>query len=288
MYMRQKGLSDDKAARMLAALRDGKILRHFSVRPARLEAYFAAHPEYANEARPLIATNAKAAQFQKGVHREKTHCKYGHPLFGPTVYIRRNGKRQCLLCAKRRDSAPPPPSAEQLHQVTAALNAGKPLRLICSGKVGPNRAVRPIVSHIKLIAYRRQNPEFERFVQSAISNNNSKAQLRRYNLERARTDEIRAENNDYHKIRAMVPANFPHDVRDDIVQSIFMALLEGSLRRDQVKERVRTFVAEHNREARKHGTGKFGQKSYDAPIKAGSSLTLADVTTRVIWDEVPM
>jgi hypothetical protein len=39
------GLSDEKAARMMVALREGRTLRKFSVKAPRLEAYFKAHPE---------------------------------------------------------------------------------------------------------------------------------------------------------------------------------------------------------------------------------------------------
>jgi hypothetical protein len=79
-------LSNEKAVRMMVALRNGETLRQFSVHSLRLKAYFEAHPQYAQEARPLIEANAKAALLRKGVHRGKTHCKYGHPWFGKTVY----------------------------------------------------------------------------------------------------------------------------------------------------------------------------------------------------------
>ena len=55
------------------------------------------------------------------------------------------------------------------------------------------------------------------------------------------------------------------------MQFIFMALLEGSLRRDEVKARIGQFVKEHNREANKHDTGKYGLISLDAPIFADGS-----------------
>ncbi len=58
-------LSDEKAARMMVALREGRTRRTFRVTPARL-AYFKAHPEYALEALPLMEANAKAAFLKKG------------------------------------------------------------------------------------------------------------------------------------------------------------------------------------------------------------------------------
>lgn len=47
MLATPKGLSDEKAARMMVALREGRTLKKFGVKAPRLESYFAAHPEYA-------------------------------------------------------------------------------------------------------------------------------------------------------------------------------------------------------------------------------------------------
>jgi hypothetical protein len=55
-----KGLSDEKAGRVMTALRAGETPRKFAVKPCRFEAYLQAHPEYAVEARPLIEANAVA------------------------------------------------------------------------------------------------------------------------------------------------------------------------------------------------------------------------------------
>ena len=244
-----KGLSDEKAARMMVALRNRETLRQFSVRAYRLKAYFETHPDYAREAMP----NAKAALLRKGAWR---------------------------------DSAPPPPSAEQLKQVTAALNVGKPLRLICAGMIGRKRGATPIVSFIKLNAYRRQNPVFDRFVLSATARNNSKGQLQRWHPQRVRIDAIRAENNDYHKILSMLPTGLPGDVRDDIVQSLMLALIAGSLQRDQVGARVRQFVAGHNcLFPTKYA--KFGNSplvSLDEVLFDNGSMTRGDTVTRGLWD----
>ncbi|WP_156437901.1 hypothetical protein [Bradyrhizobium valentinum] len=275
---------------MMVALRNGETLRKFAVRSHRLKAYFDANPGYAEEAKPLIEANAIAALLRKGARRDNTHCKYGHPLFGRTVYIRRNGKRQCLICAKRRDGAPPPPSAEQLKQVTAALNAGKPLRLICAGMIGPKRRATPIVSYIKLNAYRRQNPAFNQFVLSATVSNNSRGQQRRHNPEAFRVQVVRTEANDFYKILSLVPAGLPADARDDIAQSIMLALLEGVIQRDQVRTRVRHFVAEHNR-VFPTKFAKFGDSqllSLDEVMFEDGSATRGDTVSRGLWDSSPV
>jgi hypothetical protein len=58
------GLTDEKAARMMAALRVGQTLRIFGVKAPPLDAYFKTHPEYAREALPLIKTNREAPASQ--------------------------------------------------------------------------------------------------------------------------------------------------------------------------------------------------------------------------------
>ena len=91
-----------KAMRIIAGFRAGKTLRECGEKPSRFDAYCAAHLKFAREAVPLFEASAKAALLRKGARRDNTHCKYGHPLFGKTVYIRRNGKRQGLICEAPR------------------------------------------------------------------------------------------------------------------------------------------------------------------------------------------
>jgi hypothetical protein len=285
MLATPKGLSDEKAARMMVALREGRTLRLFGVTAPRLEAYFAAHPDYAREARPLSEANAEAARLRKGARlRNLTHCIYGHPFSGANVSIGPTGRRKCLTCEKRRDLAPRPPTQAQIEMVTAALNAGKTLSLICHGFDG-NNAPRPyIVSFRRLNLYRRLNPEFDRFVVSSTAQNNSRGQQRRWRPNTARVEIARAQNSDFYKIREMLPANFPD--RDDVVSNIFEALLNGSLQRDQVTNRVREFVAMHNREF-STAYPKFGGKllySLDAPIFEDGTTTRGDTVSCGFWD----
>jgi hypothetical protein len=107
------GLSDEKAARIMLGLRGGKTLRLLWVKAPRLEVYFSSHPEYAQEARPLIAANMKAARRRKGARlRDKTQffCLKGlHPMIGDNVRIdpSRPGRRACLACRKAAAVNPP-------------------------------------------------------------------------------------------------------------------------------------------------------------------------------------
>jgi hypothetical protein len=82
----------------------------------------------------------------------------------------------------------------------------------------------------------------------------------------------------------MLPASFPD--RDDVVSDIFEALLNASLQRDQVKGRVREYVAIHNRSF-STAYPKFGGqllRSLDAPLFVEGTGTLGDRITRGLWE----
>ncbi|GEC15188.1 hypothetical protein [Nitrobacter winogradskyi] len=68
------------------------------------------------------ATAASAAK-----KRARTHCKRGHPLFGPNVYVRTNGGRACKMCAtlSHRKTDANMPKQEKIVQVLAALREGR-------------------------------------------------------------------------------------------------------------------------------------------------------------------
>jgi hypothetical protein len=282
-----KGLSDEKAARIMTALRAGETPRKFAVKAWRLEAYLQAHPEYAAEARPLIETNAVAAQLRKGAKkRALPSCKYGHPLSGANLYLRSNSTRRCLTCQHRRERHGKPANDIQIKHVTAALNAGKTITEICWGRVPGKPTLKRLVGFRNLRAYRELNPKFDDFVLSATVRSNSKAQQRRHDPGRARIATRRDEANDFYKITDMVPAGFPSHVRDDIAQSIMLALLEGSLQRDQVRDRVQQFVGEHNR-LFPTKYAKFGDSplvSLDEVMFDGGTATRGDTVSRGLWD----
>jgi hypothetical protein len=224
----------------------------------------------------------------RGFHNKiKTHCTHGHPLSGENLYLPPGRwQRQCWTCIKRRDKAPPPPTQEQIRQVTAALNRGKTIGEICWGKVSGQKVGKAILTFRKLKLHRELNPDFDRFVVSAMADHNSKGQLRRFNPNRARAQIIRAETNDFYKIVKMVPVYLPSDVRDDIAQSILVAMLEGALQRDQVRARVQQFVASHNRMfPTKYA--KFGDSplvSLDEVLYEDGTTTRGDTITRGFWD----
>ncbi|WP_194483448.1 hypothetical protein [Bradyrhizobium sp. CCBAU 21365] len=241
--------------------------------------YCAAHPEWAERATALAEQNAQAANKRKGAsQRERTHCIYGHSLHDARVHTRWSTgytTRQCRTCERIRVKGARPMEPDKLLLVCQALQQKKSLAEITGRPLRGKK--RPMISNTeRLYCHRRFDPEFDRFVREMIAGSLSRSQILRWSMERARklTDQRREEANDFETIRAMLPTYLPG--RDDIAQNIFVALLEGSLRQDQIKERVREFVAAYDREARKNGTVKFGLRSLDAPLFSDGSATLLD------------
>jgi hypothetical protein len=288
------GMAPAMVDEFMARLRAGSTVRKLTcgmrlfgpglVTAGRFKKHCELHPEWAAEAWRISKENTRRGRRER--FTSLTHCKHGHPFSGENLYVTPGGKRKCLACCDRRNLAPRPPSSEQLKQVTAALNAGKPLRFICAGFVGAKRSAPRIVSFRKLLFYRRQNPEFDRFIVSMTAGNRSKAQALRWNPQKARLDAVRSEANDFRQILGMIPTGLPPDKRDDIAQSILLALLEGSLRRDQVKSRVRQFVADHNRMFPTR-YAKFGDSplvSLDEVLFDSGTETRGDYVSRGLWD----
>jgi hypothetical protein len=272
-----KGLSDEKAARMVVALREGRTLRTFGVRTPRLDAYFKAHPEYAQEATPLIEANAKAAQQRKGVNRNLTHCKYGHSLADAYVSRQQGGyvKRDCRTCWAIRQKRPGVMRPEVAKQVEALLRKGMPISTFT--KAGTKTY---LVQHKTFTRFRLENPHVDQLFMTNVKVANSRGQR----LRRLRNEGIREQNNDYYKIREMIPESNPH--RGDIVARIFEDMLSGKLDRENVRTRVKEYVVEYNRMFPTN-FAKFGDSklvSLDEVLFDDGTMTRGDTVTWGLWD----
>jgi hypothetical protein len=285
------GMSPALADEFMQKVKSGKTIRMLTsgtkeygpaiVTRERFKTHCELNPEWAQEVRAL---SDKIGRSRKGERlRNLTHCVYGHPFSGANLSFRPNGKRDCLTCVRRRALTPPPPTQKQIEQVTAALNMGKTLSLICQGVPG-DQSVKPIVSFSKLGLYRKQNPVFDKFVISATAHNNSKGQLKRHHPEQVRLQIVRSQNDDFHKILAILPQRLAN--RDEIAASIFLALTSGTLQRDQVKLRLPEFIAATNRMFPTM-FAKFGDSplvSLDEQLFEDGATTTGDTISRGLWD----
>jgi hypothetical protein len=180
-----KGLSDEKAARILAGLQGGKTPRLLWITPERLKAYCGDHPEYGREALPLIEKNAAAALLRKGARlRNRTHCRYGHPLSGENLFVAPEGWRRCRICTDKSHAENRKVSEQQARNVVEALQEGKTIADITAGGKPTY-----LINNRALLLFRRKNPKFDRVV-VRLSTANAKihfvdAMARRAQLHRA-------------------------------------------------------------------------------------------------------
>lgn len=148
--------------------------------------------------------------------------------------------------------------------MTAALNAGKTITEICWGRIPGKPTVKRLVGFRNLRAYRELNPKFDEFVLVAAARSNSRAQQRRHHPGTSRIATLRDEANDFYMILGMVPVGLPSHIRDDIAQSIMLALLEGSLQRpgavshSTVRQRSQSNVSDDVRQVRRRPVAVFG------------------------------
>jgi hypothetical protein len=161
-----------------------------------------------------------------------------------------------------------------LQKVTAQIIAGSSINNFT--KSGPNY----LVKFSTFARCRRENPEFDRLVTEAISDRVYRAAP----AVAAGTFRYEWNPGDLQAISAMLPNQFPG--KDDVVQSIFLALVEGRLDRCQVERHLRRFVREYNRQ---HPTryAKFGNSrllSLDEVIYDDGTATRGDTVSCGLWD----
>jgi hypothetical protein len=243
---------------------------------SRFKKHCELHPEWGAEAWRISKVNGN---FGKGSNRNKTHCKFGHPF---SVYQRLNFDkgsviRKCNMCHFLRHKEGGRVKPEVLIRVRAAIERGATISsLTAAGR--PTR----LLAHHALKRARREDPEFDRFVFEKTKDNIRRGQLLRW--QRVKTAAVREEENDYYKIRAMLPASLPD--RDDIVSMIFEDLLTGALKREDVRSRIRGYISAHSQTfATKYR--KFGDSpllSLDEAQFDDGSGTRGDNVSRGLWD----
>ncbi|SFH82215.1 hypothetical protein [Bradyrhizobium sp. cf659] len=300
------GMPADLADEFMKRLTEGSTLRKLTsgskgcapalVTPQRFKKHCELHPEWAVEAMRLAKANAKAADRLKSVNsfwRKRTQelCLKGlHPMVGDNLRIDPStGRRACLACRKIAAKNPPPMKPAMIALVKRELDRGISLSQMTFGRPTGGGAVNPslkIVDPAVFYHQRRIDPEFDRYIVERIANNSSRGQRIRYARARARVQsaERREEANDYEKILALFPISFPG--REDAAQDVFVALFDKSLRREDVRARVKQFIAGHNRMFPTN-FAKFGDSplvSLDEALFEDGSGTRGENVSRGLWD----
>ncbi|TFV75309.1 hypothetical protein E4K64_16535 [Bradyrhizobium frederickii] len=243
---------------------------------SRFKKHCELHPEWAAEAWRISKING---DFGKGHNRIKTHCKFGHPF---ATYQRLNFDkgsviRKCNMCHFLRYKEGGRVKPEIMVKVKAELERGATISsLTASGK--PTR----LLAHHAFKRARRENPEIDILAAKVIEGSRSRALRTRWT--RVHNEIRREQNNDYYMIRALLPVSFPD--KDDVVGAIFEDLLTGALKRENVRARVKSYVAAHNK-LFPTKYAKFGESpllSLDEAIFEDGTSTRGDNVSRGLWD----
>ena len=278
--MAAQGFSDERATRFMIALRGGATRSRFGANPKSLEIYFAAHPDCAREALPLLEANAKAARLRKGSHkRSRTHCGRGHEfaVHGLSYKNHVNGRRYryCKLCNLMHSQKGNKLPNEVVEKIKTLVRDGSSLSSFT--KPGPGYLARFI--SVKLL--RSQDAEFDRLVRLN--------RLARHNLERkiittnirmpTLTGRIAAPPDEtFSAVDAAVSRRLPHHIRDDVMGRLILDIFEGRVDVSQVAK----YAQAYTRQA--YNQMNYGPLSLDAQLFADGSTTRGDRVTRGLWD----
>jgi hypothetical protein len=165
-----------------------------------------------------------------------------------------------------------------LQKVTARITAGSSISSLTKASSADY-----LVKFSTLARCRRENSEFGRLVTDATKDSNSRAQLRRWRI--IKSAAVRDQNNEYYKIRAMLPANYPD--KDAVISFIIEDLLTGVLKREDVPARLKLYIAAEGKFASTIKFPKFGPhrlRSMDAQLFEDGGATLGDTAVDTLWD----
>jgi hypothetical protein len=266
-------MTEADAANLLRLVREGSPLRSILDKAGsgfttwHYRKYCRANPAFHAEVLAASKANEIAKKCANGQRRfaNKTHCPKGHEYSGENVGMklsRGRPSRFCRVCSRLAAATVRPMSAEQVEKVKALVNKGVTVHEIAHG------GELHVTGHRNIKHQRSIDPAFDRLM--------------------ARGKDIRRKRKDdeaYRKIRAMVPANLPAAIRDDIVQDIMHALFEKLITRDQVRGRISKFITE---QFKKFPTkfAKFGNArlvSLDEVLFDDGNTTRGDTISEGLW-----
>lgn len=250
------------------------------------------YPVFDKTVSKLIIKNRKAKQKRGGSHfRDMTHCKRGHPLSGDNLIVRvSHGKwneRVCRACRRLRGKFVPYLPPETAARAMQALKNGFSIGQIT--KAGTSSY---ILTHRHLMVLRAdpvKNAEIVR-LSSANAAINIAAGIRKgsslkglpvasWSNRRLSGEEI------MRAVRQAIPAYLTGDPRQEIEATLILALYEGTLKIEHLRERVSQHVRDYNRMF----PTKFARGAVNAPLSLDaaayrdSPTPLVETITQGLW-----
>lgn len=201
-------------------------------------------------------------------------CSCGLAILDSNIRITKRSVR-CRACCKlgQKKFIKAGNVGEQIiRRVLEELRAGKTMAAI-TGRRGGRYVGRRIIQNDRLDAFCNKNPKIGKLIR-LLSAKNAIAQRasNRAIFIAASPVIIRSTGSIVDEIEAAVPRHLPRDLRDDAIQNIWMAVLEGRLKRSEIPSRAHEFV----RAEYKTNHNAWGEHSLDLPIYIDSNTTLLD------------
>jgi hypothetical protein len=272
------GIPPDLAVEFMAKLKAGSTIRKLTgggvLGPAivtldRFKKHCELNPEWGDEARRISDVNSRALKGSR--ERSKTHCKNGHPFAGDNLYVPPGGReRRCWACMRHNAKFGRRVSEEQARRVVDALRHGETIATITK-----NGSPAYVLTNRALFLFRQRNPQFGRLV-VRLSTANAKVHHAEASAKRARiarAPAIAANAPDIFKlIRDEVPTTLPAQIRDDVIGTMAMEIVEGKLRPTDVRRRVKEYITAQYRQF-----SSYGPRSLDTALSADGPATLLDM-----------
>jgi hypothetical protein len=210
------------------------------------------------------------------------YCTKGHAIVDDNFLIRKTSVvcRTCHRLHHKKTTTTGSVSNEKLQQIRFTIEAGGGL-IALEGRRGHRKVGSRIIHVARFKHWVQQNPKEGRpLLKLAIANGVLAAEKARLGRLVASPAIIRATDDIMDVIESAVPRNLTRDHRADVIQNIWIAVLERRLKRSEIASRVREFI---NAEYRNAHNG-YGDRSLDVPIWLDSNTTLLDTLTRGLWD----
>jgi hypothetical protein len=209
-------------------------------------------------------------------------CRRNHAIVGENFAIEKKSVvcRDCrIIDAKiRRKSGNLKETT--VRRVIAALESGMTLSNI-EGRRGDMKIGGNMIDTGRLKIFCAQQPKLGKRI-LALAERNRFAAIKASNHRRLIVSPaiIRTADDIMEVISAAVPPYLSKDHRDDVIQNIWMAVLERKLKRGEIKARACEFIRSEYRTSH----NAWGPRSLDVPIYLDSNTTLLDTLTRGLWD----
>jgi hypothetical protein len=219
------------------------------------------------------------------------HCKNGHALTPDNVYTRPilrtrpNASRECKICRKASQHRWAKSGAlgeTVTRRVMFALDDGWTINRIAGRYGGKYVPGMKIVDPGRLRLFCMAQPKLGKIILAKAKTNRVaiwRASIQSKHPTIAAPAIIRA-TDDMDVIEAAVSLHLPRDLRQDVVQNMWVAVRERRLKRSDIAARAHEYVSAEY----KANHNAWGPRSLDVPIWLDSNTTLLDTLSRGMWD----